>query len=329
MALPSAVQAQVENAERIQALIAAGNTAAEGGESPAAQAPIEAEPQHTDAAPAAAPTPAAPAVPADDAETWKQRFRSLQGVFNAEMPKLQRANATLEDQVRELTDKVAALGTQAPSQEAAATGKTLVTPADEVAFGPELIDLIKRVAKDLIGDGSGSLAKDVASLKAELLAVRGQLGTVSERVVVSDQDRFLAAMTKLVPDWQAIDEQQGWLDWLTDTDPMVGKPRQELLIEATNAKDSVRVAAFFNAYKAAVTPQAARQSVARNEQQRQVAPPRTRSAAPIPQGTDRIWTGKDIALAYDEIRMGRVDATAAAQIEAQINAAMSEGRIAP
>jgi hypothetical protein len=340
MALPSSVQAQVENAERLQALIAGEQAAAEGaaptdagtGESPAAQTPP--------AAPAQEPEPAAQTAqptqpnPEDDpnSETWKSRFRTLQGMFNSEVPKLQRANADLERNFRELKEAFDATKAQPPAQPLAATGTPLVTQADVETFGQDLVDLMRRVAKDTFAGGSQVL-ETVNKLKADVAALQGSVGSVSERVVVSDRERFLQALEKLVPDWKAVDSQQPWLDWLGQYDPLIGDTRQNALVQATNVMNPERVAAFFDAYKATFAPPApangAQRMTASREQQRQVAPPRNRSAAPIQSPDTKVWTGREIGQFYDEVRRGVHAPEFAAAIEAQINAAMEAGRIAP
>jgi hypothetical protein len=333
MPLPSAVQAQVDHAERLQAQIASEQEAAanaandQAGESPAAQGdPNATTQQPVPVAPTTAPAPL-PVTAEDDpnSETWKSRFRTLQGMFNAEVPKLQRANAALEQQMRDLAETVRARA-QPPEQSATASGNSSVTQADVDAFGQDLIDLIRRVTGG--GDGT-ALHATVNKLQADVDGLKSNVGTVSERVVVNDRDRFLTAMEKLVPDWKAVDEMPQWLDWLTQYDPMLGDTRQAALVVATNAMQADRVAAFFNAFKATLAPATGARPTASREQQRQVAPPRTRSAPQPMNGAAKVWTGREIGQFYDEARRGLHTPETVAAIEQQINAAMEEGRIAP
>ena len=91
MALPQAVQAHVDEAEQLQRSLyesaAPGQESQPGSEETVApaQSNVIELPQ------AAAPAPETPVAPAgnQDAEYWKQRFETLQGKYNAEVPRMQ------------------------------------------------------------------------------------------------------------------------------------------------------------------------------------------------------------------------------------------------
>jgi hypothetical protein len=317
MALPRAVQQQVEDAD---ALVAQLN-----GTQPVN--PDTGEPVITDPQPA--PEPPTPPIsqepepkPAVPDETWEQRYHSLKGKFDAEVPRLYAQVREMNDQIKQLVaeNAVAKAQTQQPTP---APAKTLITEQDKEAFGSDLIDLIERATEQKLA-GNRELE---AQLRAEIDELKGKLGNVSERQVVSDKDRYETALTNAVPDWQALNVDQGFLNWLAEVDPVYGMPRQYALTNAYEALDALRTANIFNQYKKTLTP--AQNQPAKPNLQSQVAPTRSRtSPAPTNPNVDkRIYTPQDIDAFYTEWRRGFIDEAEAVQIEKDIHAATTEGRI--
>jgi regulator of replication initiation timing len=316
MSLPRAVQQQVEEAD---ALVAQLNGAQPVN--PDTGEPIVTEPQP---APEPQPQPISqepdpkPAVPD---ETWEQRYHSLKGKFDAEVPRLYAQVREMNDQIKQLVADNAVLKAQPAAPATPAPAKTLITEQDKEAFGTDLIDLIDRATEQKLA-GSRELE---AQLRAEINELKGKLGNVSERQVVSDKDRYETALTAAVPDWQALNVDQGFLNWLAEVDPVYGMPRQYALTNAYEALDATRTANIFNQYKKSIAP--ATQN--RANLQSQVAPTRSRtSPAPTNPNVDkRVYTQQDIDAFYSEWRRGLIDEAQAVQIENDIHAATTEGRI--
>jgi hypothetical protein len=224
--------------------------------------------------------------------------------------------------VTQLTSDLAVAKAQ-PAQPVPASTPSLITEQDKEAFGSDLIDLIERATEAKLA-GSRQLE---AKLTAEIAELKGKLGNVSERQVVSDKDRYESALTAAVPDWQTLNVDQGFLNWLAEVDPVYGMPRQYALTNAYEALDANRTATIFNQYKKSLAP--APQSNNRADLQRQVAPTRSRtSPAPTNPNVDkRIYNQQDIDAFYTEWRRGLIDEAEAVQIEKDIHAATVEGRI--
>ena len=317
MALPRAVQQQIDDAD---ALVAQLN-----GTQPVN--PDTGEPIVTDPQPAPEPQPQPisqepepkPAVPE---ETWEQRYHSLKGKFDAEVPRLYAQTRELNDQIKQLIAENAIAKAQT-SQPSPAPAKTLITEQDKEAFGSDLIDLIERATEQKLA-GNRDLE---AQLRAEIDELKGKLGNVTERQVVSDKDRYESALTNAVPDWEVLNVDQGFLNWLAEVDPVYGMPRQYALTNAYEALDATRTASIFNQYKKSLAP--AQNQQARPNLQSQVAPTRSRtSPAPTNPNVDkRVYTQQDIDAFYTEWRRGFIDEAEAVQIEKDIHAATTEGRI--
>ena len=317
MALPRAVQQQIDDADALVAQLN-GNQPV----NPDTGEPIVTEPQP---APEPQPQPISqepepkPAVPE---ETWEQRYHSLKGKFDAEVPRLYAQVREMNDQIKQLVAENAVAKAQTP-QPSPAPAKTLITEQDKEAFGSDLIDLIERATEQKLA-GNRELE---AQLRAEIDELKGKLGNVSERQVVSDKDRYETALTNAVPDWQTLNVDQGFLNWLAEVDPVYGMPRQYALTNAYEALDALRTANIFNQYKKTIAP--AQNQQARPNLQSQVAPTRSRtSPAPTNPNVDkRVYTQQDIDAFYTEWRRGFIDEAEAVQIEKDIHAATTEGRI--
>ena len=317
MSLPRAVQQQVEEAD---ALVAQMNGTQPVN--PDTGEPIVAEPQPNPEPEPQNISPEPETKPAVSEETWEQKYHTLKGKFDAEVPRLYAQVREMNGQISQLTaDLATAKATQ--TQTVPASTPSLITEQDKEAFGSDLIDLIERATEAKIA-GSRQLE---AQLTAEIAELKSKLGNVTERQVVSDQDRYENALNAQVPDWQALNVDQGFLAWLAEVDPVYGVPRQYALNNAYEALDAGRTATIFNQYKKTLAPAA--QSTNRADLQRQVAPTRSRtSPAPTNPNVDkRVYTQQDIDKFYAEWRRGFIDEAEAVQIEKDIHAATTEGRI--
>jgi hypothetical protein len=324
MALPKAVQQQLEEADRIVADINGEKTGEDSSETnPVNQQvdqDIQADPPLNDLPPdnTVSQETKQPEVPE---EKWAHKYHTLKGMYDAEVPRLHSQVREMQTQIQQLiADKAAVEATKVEQKQVV---ESLITEQDKEAFGPDLIDLIERATESKVG----TLREREAQLVQEIKELKGQLGSVSERQVVSDKDRFLAGLGQQVSDWESLNVDQGFLAWLQQVDPVYGVPRQAALSNAYEVLDVTRVANIFKAYKQTL-PQTPAPSKAKQELQRQVAPTRTRSTTtPSDNVNDKIFTNQDIEQFYNDWRRGFYDEQEAADMEKQIHTAIAEGRI--
>ena len=327
MALPKAVQHQLEEADRLVATINGDKTGEDSSETnPENQEKdllVNVERQDN---PPENVTPPDNTVSQETTpqgvpeEKWSHKYHTLKGMYDAEVPRLHSQVREMQTQIQQLiADKatVEARVAEVPKV------SSLITDEDKEAFGPDLIDLIDRATEAKVS----TLRDRESTLINEIKELKGQLGNVSERQVVSDKDRFLAGLGQQVSDWESLNVNPGFLEWLQQVDPVYGLPRHAALNNAYDQLDVARVANIFNAYKQTL-PQ---KPVAKNNQaelQRQVAPTRTRSGTPPTSSeSDQYFTQGDIEQFYTDWRRGLYDDAEAASMEKQIHAAAAEGRI--
>ena len=318
MALPKAIQQQVEDADRMVELINGDKTVPPTETDPNPTDPVNQDPQP----PVATVSTETPPVDPQPDSKWENKYHTLKGMYDAEVPRLHNQVRELQQQMQQVLDEKKEAELKIAQQPDPV--KSLITEQDKEAFGTDLIDLIERATESKVATlktREGELLNEIKELKA-------QLGNVSERQVVSEQDRFVFALGQKVPDWEQLNTDSGFLQWLSEVDPVYGMPRQYALTNAYNALDVDRVANIFNTYKASVTPKPTEKQP-KPTLQSQVAPTRSRAAS-APTATDanqKFWSQGEIEEFYSEWRRGYLDDEEAARMEKEIHAAIAEGRV--
>lgn len=235
--LPKSVQKQVDAAESIFKELY------EGEESP--ETPAESpETPVVDSENAEPTTP----TPPQDEEPFEHKFKVLQGKYDKEVPRLhrqlrdaQRTNGRLNDRLQSLEAEVKRLN-EAPTP----------PPADPLSqdeidqFGPDLIDIIRRVAKQETGV---SLDAQLKPIKESMKHVKETVAHDDEGVAESDRRQMLADLGEAVPDWEKQNEDEKFLAWLDEEDLISGRIRMEMLAEAYQKADALRLIAIFKGFQ--------------------------------------------------------------------------------
>jgi hypothetical protein len=321
MALPKAVQQQIEDADRLVAEISGDKTGDDVNQNPETGEDNQPqEPATNVVEPAPAPVSREP-VNSIPEEKWENKYHTLKGMYDAEVPRLHSQVKELNQQVQQLIADAASAKAKVPQE---VNVPSLITEQDKEAFGPDLIDLIERATEAKVS----TFRQRESQLMEEINQLKGKVGDVTERQVVSDKDRFFAGLSQKVPDWEQLNEDSGFLNWLEEVDPVYGIPKKVALTNAYEVLDVGRVSTIFNAYKSTLAP-AQPQKQKNQELQRQVAPTRSRASSPDPADSNnqRIFTQAEIGQFYEEVRRGHVSPEDAVRIENEIHAAAAEGRI--
>lgn len=328
MALPKAVQQQLDEADRLVATINGDKTGEDSSETnPENQekdmlvnVSRQEDPPENEMPPNNTVSQETKPQEFSD-EKWAHKYHTLKGMYDAEVPRLHSQVREMQTQIQQLiADKaeIEARKAEVPQVD------SLITDEDKEAFGPDLIDLIERATNSKVA----TLANREAELVKEIKELKGQLGNVTERQVVSEKDRFLSSLAQQVPDWETLNIDPGFLSWLQEVDPVYGIPKQVALSNAYEGGDVARVATIFNSYKGTLAPRAPKAKTGQQELQRQVAPTRTRSGTPPTNSeSEQYFTNQDIEQFYTDWRRGVYDDAEAAIMEKQIHAAAAEGRI--
>lgn len=318
--IPAAVRRQAAAAEEmakqatIEAATAQGQTFSTtvGGAdlAPATQAPAQ-----------------APAKTAD----WEQRYHSLKGKYDSELPSARATVRQQQEQINALHGTIANLNMAAATPAPAQARSSEADAADVENYGQEFIDKTRAWAR-------ADMAPELHAMRAEIQQLRGQTQSSLEQ---NTQAAVQNALDSAVPDWRIQNNDQQFVAWLGQTEPFSGQVRKDMLTEAYVRGDAARTIAFFTAYNTEQTATGSTGSPAHTSEPYQAngagvmplanlaAPGRGRPASPGAPTDKRIWTQRDIAMFFSDVTKGRYrsDPTRRAQIEADIFAAPSEGRL--
>lgn len=300
---------------------------------PAAPAPTAAP---ATPAPAPAPTAAAPSQLPDTGtgDTWENRFKASQGRLekaNQTISQQQGTISSLEGRLNNVENLMANMQTQPPAPASRELdAKSLVTPEEIQAYGPEFMDVVGRVARQQFG-------AELEARDNEIATLRQQLGGVTQHVVGDARERMFQKMDAALPDWRAQNTDPKFLAWLRLTDTYSGAIRGELLKQAFAQNNADRVLAFFKGFlaeEATVAPATltAPANDGRPSLEDLAAPGRAKSEAVTHQGNPSekpTISRAQISAFYADVRAGKYRGRdqEKANAEAEIFAAEREGRI--
>lgn len=347
MALPEQIRKQAEAVQELYKQLnpesAQGSETgadAPSGETAGAAAPAPAD---APAANVAAPSPAAPEPKAGDdkaPEDITQKYRTLQGMYNAEVPRLHAQNREMASRIQQMEQLLASLSQPAaPAQAGAAAPapaapERLVTDKDVEEYG-ESIDIMRKVSREELGSLQQRLSKIEGMLQQMQTKVVPQVQAVAQRQQVSAEQKFWADLTAAVPSWREVNDNQAFQDWLLAVDPLTGISRQTYLEDAQRDLNAQRVAAFFRTWlestgQAAVAqPTGSAPTQAQSELERQVTPGRARSVGAPQTNKGKTYTPEDIRKFFNDVRSGKYKGREQERdrIERDIFAAQRENRI--
>ena len=318
MALPKQVQLELEEAERIQQQLTQGTPPAnEPQDTPPEPGPEDPPPNEPPVSAAPEPTPPQPA---DDG--WKQRYETLRGKYDAEVGRLNEANRTMTAQMQALQQQMAQLTQRPPEPQKAPD--PLVTSQDEEKFGPDLVDFARRVVREEVRS-LGQRLDQLEALAKTISSKASRVDQVEQEVAQTRQNTFWKELTAEVPKWEEINQDQRWLKWLTEYDPIAGRIRQEALVEAQRQLDHQRVVAMFKAFLSQFPPPA-QPHQGQAELARQVAPAKSSKTTVQPQAP-KMMTGRDYNYWLDPRRVHDTDNATLQQKIAEVERAFAENRI--
>jgi hypothetical protein len=332
MALPKQVQQQLDEVEELEKQLEAQ------GEETKAKTEVkkkktskkakakDTEVEVTDDEPIEEPV-AVEATPADDSieevsESFKQKYATLRGKYDAEVPRL-------HQQVKELTDQMNAIREEAQAAKKAEAEKpkekvSYVTDADREEYGDDLIDFQRRVAKEVSQDYEERFEQQsrvIQDLQSKISNTDNQVGEVG----------FTQKLNALVPGFDQLDNDERWVAWLNEIDPMTRGPRRDQAQAAFNSGDAEAVAHYVSLFRGSVEPVANGKSDRQTELEKQVTPSRSAStvASKSSNNSSKVYSEKELDRGWTKIRdlnsQGKYDD--AEKLEAELTVAYMEGRV--
>ncbi len=302
MSVPAAV---AKAAERSESLV---QSLHEAPQAPAASTPAG---QDTVAqtAPAPAETPQQPqpqsvAQPQPHQETsFEQRYRALQGKYDAEVPRLNSAIDDLSRRLHEANQRIADLADEnrrlkddAMQREQdggqANEGKTAINPDDFASYGQVFVEL-------------ATMLNNVMTSNADISKKINEVGKTQARKSDSGSEQaFYDALTKEVPDWRAQNYDPNFITWLKVVPQYSNQSRLEYLREKEAGRDVAACAQVFKDFRSQdPDPQPGGQPV---DVARQLSPQSSPGAGDgAAAAASRTWTRAQIKQFFDDKAKGR------------------------
>jgi len=267
-------------------------------------------------------------------ENLTQKYRTLQGMYNAEVPRLHSQNKELSGRLQQMEQLLATISAQQSSARNMAQTQVdpLVTDKDVEEYG-ESLDVMRKVSREELIPVAQKLVQIERMLQQLQVNVVPQVHNLAQRQAMTAEQQFWAELTAAIPNWKDINEDQDFQSWLLEFDPMSGITRQTILDDAQRSLDVRRVGSFFKSWLEmtgqANVAQNTRRNVSASELERQVAPGKGRSTG-APTGTNaKTYTPDDIKTFFNDVRQGKYKGREAERdrIERDIFAAQRENRI--
>ncbi len=181
-------------------------------------------------------------------DEYEQRYKTLQGKYNKEVP-------VLASQLAQINSQLAAV-----QAELAAVKSGQVTRPDKLASTLAALDNDPKIQhiKETLPDLYDAVALLVTNVETQANAaiekLSNRVDTQEATVVKTQQERFWDDLDKFNKDWETIQRTPDFAVWIAQTDRYTGVPRRNLLLDASGKFDSGRTIAFFEDYLADQAP---------------------------------------------------------------------------
>jgi hypothetical protein len=316
MALPRQVRAKIEEVAELEKQLKGEPAVVEEVETQPEPEVPEAEPvAEVPPEPKPEPKPEEPKK-SDDTDVWKQKYKTLQGMYDKEVP-------VLHTQVKDLTKQVGDLKEALAKASETKRQANLVTDEDVKNFGEDLIEVQRKVAREV----ASQFEDELAELRTANEEMRKLLGSTESKV---QQSSFEARLQRLVPDFAEVDADPRWISWLDGVDPVLRAPRRSVAGQAYANGDAEGVAHYVQLFKQTLEPVEPEQNEAKNKElERQIQPSRSASSAAPTATKSKTYTQADINGMFKKLAAlnasGQFDK--ANKLEAEIDSAYSQGRV--
>ena len=260
--------------------------------------------------------------PTDVEDDFKQKYNTLRGKYDAEVPRL-------HQQVKQLNDELSAFRQEMTAKKEEPTKPkekvSLVTDADREEFGEDLLNVQRKVAQEVSQEYEERFEQQEKIIKALQDKIAGTDKQVGET-------QFSQRLINLIPDFAQIDNDERWVAWLNEHDPMLRAPRRVQAQAAFDKGDAEAIADYVKLWKAtlAEAPDEPEKPVRQTELEKQVAPNRSANSVKTPTSPNgKIYSSKDMDNAWVKVRnlntRGKYED--AAKLEAELTTAYMENRV--
>jgi hypothetical protein len=143
------------------------------------------------------------------------KYKVLKGKYDKEVPRLHRQLREAQQYSQQLLDRMNKLEIQLQNMKTQPKPKEPEAPAltqDEIdTFGPDLIDIIRRVAKQETGV---VLDQSLRPVKESVKQVQETVAQEKQTMAKSAREKLIEALDEKVPEWKTLNTDEDFLNWL-------------------------------------------------------------------------------------------------------------------
>ncbi len=324
MALPKQIEQQMREIEELEKQLAAQSEPPEPSLESEPPPEQQAEPDTSvPNEPIAEVKPNEPTTPEVSEETWQQKYRTLKGMYDAEVPRLHAQVKELQMTVARLQQaEVEAKPTRQATPTTSTKRETLVTDEDVAAFGADLIEVQRKVAREVameFGDAVDSLKAENDELRKQISHTGTQMGEMT----------FEQRLHRMVPDFDNLNNDPKWVSWLDEFDPILRSPRRSVAQSAFNSGDAEGVAYYVNLFRSLTLEATPTVDTKQAEVERQVQPSRTAASQAPASQKGKLYSTRDVEKMFQKVTQlhSTQKFDEAKKLEAEIDAAYMDGRV--
>lgn len=312
---------------------AEADAALRGEEQPVAEETTPEESPSPEPEPQATPEPEAEPAPSVEDEGWMNRYKTLSGKYNAEVPRLHAEVRQLRETLEELKSLRDSQPHVVEREEAPVNTKPGYTrhlkESELQEYGESLLDMQSRMARGVAEEVADAYRKEIAEL-------RDQIGALSGKVEQAQGETFWDRLERVVPGAIEINKADPlWHAFLGEVDPITGETYRAIGTRAVRAGAVQRMANLFGIFQRSYASSGTGVDDTAATPKETVAAPvakpvgsRSVSQAPV-EKAPRVFKESEVATFYADLNRGRYAGREklAAEREAEIEQAASEGRV--
>lgn len=330
MALPKAVQNQIDQTDELEKQLYGDQQPTDTDPSvPVAEIVTPEAEQKAEPAPEKVEPEPAPVEPEkqedDEAKVWQQKYKTLKGMYDAEVPRLHSQIKDMQAEFESLKRTVESAKdeeAQAKVRSEREASRNLVTDEDRQEFGEEMIAVQRKVARE----ETAELNEKLEAITADNAELKNQLSATGEQVTTAS---FEQRLTSTIPDFAQLNVDPAWIEWLNEYDPMLRGPRSVAAQKAFSEGDVDGVAHYVNLFKESKQAAVPVKEAVSEELESQIQPSKVANTSQQVSQQGKLYTDADIRGMFAKVmQLNNSDRTDdARKLEAEIDAAYAQGRV--
>lgn len=172
----------------------------------------------------------------------QHKYDVLQGKYNAEVPRLSKSLSDAQELLATQKGEIENL-TKIP--EAPKIGVLDIEQFKERGIEDEIIEMANTV-NQLTANQKNN---EVQALAAKVKEYEDSMKTTAAVKAEKSENSFFEKIATDVKDWESVNDDPGFLSWLSENDPFSGVTRREVLAAAQGRLDAITAINIFKTYK--------------------------------------------------------------------------------